>query len=811
MDQQELYAWERRCVQEEMPYCRAACPLQVDARAFMERMAAADLPGARKVLERHMPLPGLLGRVCDHPCEARCLRGQLGGPLAIGALERLCVSGAPRQTRPLPIPRKNKSVAVLGDGFAGLTVAWDLGRKGYAVTVFHPDEVVGRRLLARLGVADASVLEDELAVIRRGAVNFVPRTLDAALLDEARAAFDAVFVDAESAPHLARPRADLDPVTLLDPGPLPVGRAALCHGGWLEGDSVVSRAAEGRRAAATLERFVTGVSLSAAREKEGLTATRLWTPVDGVEPVSRIEPAGDEYDIDTGRAEAARCLHCECMACVRECAYMQHYKGYPKAFARQIYNNGAIVKGQHLANSLINGCSLCGQCQAICPEDFSMADLCLSARREMVERGYMPPSAHEFALEDMAAADGPECALSLGDTDAATPETAPCAHLFFPGCQLAASRGEQVWGVYGHLRAHLAGGVGLALRCCGVPARWAGREDIFAASAADIRAQWEALGRPRVVAACASCLKTLRDSQPDMELVSLWEVLDRECPAPGGGFAATLSVHDPCNARHDQAWLGAVRRLLVRHGVRVDEPKFTGETTACCGYGGLTWSAQPEVADAMAAHRAAQLEHDAVASCIMCRDRLAAQGKPCLHMLDVLFPLDEPFDPALPGPGLSARRANRAALRRRVLREALGREAAEPAPETPRLFLEPEVLARLEGQHILREDVARVLRQAAGNGFLDRRSGHYLTSWRPSRVTYWVEYAPEGDGFRVYDAYSHRMVVPGTGNSDEAAASASETDTGGRGFQSSFRPAAERSGAAPGRTSGGSCGTEVKS
>ncbi|PWM70307.1 MAG: hypothetical protein DBX67_02860 [Desulfovibrionaceae bacterium] len=808
MDQQELYAWERRCIQEEMPYCRAACPLQVDARAFMERMAAADLPGGRKILERHMPLPGLLGRVCDHPCETRCLRGEFGGSLAIGALERLCVSRTPRQTRPLPIPRKNKSVAVVGDGFAGLTVAWDLGRKGYAVAVFHPEAAVGAALLSRLGVDDASVLEDELAVIRRGAVTFTPRALDIALVDEARASFDAVFVDAESAPHLARLRADLDPVTLLEPEPLSEGRAALCYGGWLEGDSVVTRAAEGRRAAATLERFVTGVSLTAAREKEGLTDTRLWTPVDGVEPVARIEPANGDYDVDSGRSEAARCLRCECMACVRECAYMQHYKGYPKVFARQIYNNGAIVKGQHLANSLINGCSLCGQCEAVCPEDFSMADLCLAARREMVERGYMPPSAHEFALEDMAAADGPECALVVGNADAAVPETASCAHLFFPGCQLAASRGEQVLRVYGHLRSHLGGGVGLALRCCGVPARWAGREDIFEAAAANIRVQWEALGRPRVVAACASCLKTLRESQPDMETVSLWEVLETECPEPAGEFAATLSVHDPCNARYDKAWLGAVRRLLVRHGVRVDEPKFTAETTACCGYGGLTWSAQPEVADAMAAHRAAQLDHDAVASCIMCRDRLAAQGKPCLHILDVLFPLDDVSDPTLPGPGLSARRANRAALRRRVLHDILGRSVDEPAPQAPRLFMEPEVLARLEGRHILTEDVTTVLRHAADNGFLDRRSGHYLTSWRPSRVTYWVEYAPEGDGFRVYDAYSHRMVVPGTGNADEAADKAGGTDTGGRGFQASFRPAAERSGAMPARPASGA---EVKS
>ena len=71
-----------------------------------------------------------------------------------------------------------------------------------------------------------------------------------------------------------------------------------------------------------------------------------------------------------------------------------------------------------------------------------------------------------------------------------------------------------------------------------------------------------------------------------------------------------------------------------------------------------------------------------------------------------------------------------------------------------------------------------------------------------------MEYAPEGDGFRVYDAYSHRMVVPGTGNADEAADKAGGTDTGGRGFQASFRPAAERSGAMPARPASGA---EVKS
>ena len=60
------------------------------------------------------------------------------------------------------------------------------------------------------------------------------------------------------------------------------------------------------------------------------------------------------------------------MICVRECVYLQKYKGYPRLYARQIHNNASIVKGLHTANAVINGCALCGQCEELCPENFSM-------------------------------------------------------------------------------------------------------------------------------------------------------------------------------------------------------------------------------------------------------------------------------------------------------------------------------------------------------------------------------------------------------------------------------------------------------
>lgn len=74
MEQADLRSWERQCTQDDMPKCRAACPLQMDVRPFLERMAHGDMPGARKVLERHLPLPGVLGRICEHPCETACVR-----------------------------------------------------------------------------------------------------------------------------------------------------------------------------------------------------------------------------------------------------------------------------------------------------------------------------------------------------------------------------------------------------------------------------------------------------------------------------------------------------------------------------------------------------------------------------------------------------------------------------------------------------------------------------------------------------------------------------------------------------------------
>ena len=274
-----------------------------------------------------------------------------------------------------------------------------------------------------------------------------------------------------------------------------------------QGESPIWCAAEGRWAATSMDRHLQNASLTAGREKDGPYETRLYTSlakISSESPTPFNRPDG-MYTLEEAQTEASRCLQCECLECVKVCPYLENFKGYPKKYAREIYNNESIVMGSRQANALVNSCSLCGLCETVCPEDFAMQDLCLEARRSMVSRGKMPPSAHEFALLDMEFSQSERFSMARRQ-----PGTEQSSFVFFPGCQLSATRPDQTVRVYEHLRKHLEGGVGLMLGCCGAPAHWAGREDLFLQQRDRFRRNWRELGEPRVVVACATCRLMLK-------------------------------------------------------------------------------------------------------------------------------------------------------------------------------------------------------------------------------------------------------------------------------------------------------------
>jgi len=785
MDQLTLRQWENRCIQEEMPFCQAACPLHVDGRSFVGLLAKGDADGARKALERTLPLPGVLGRICEAPCEAACKRREVGEPLALGALERYAIMHGKPGAKPLRLPGKKGEALIVGCGLAALTCAWDLLKKGHNVTLATTGAQLGGLLCALPeSLLPAEALQRELATLR--ALGLIlderpahPRTL----LDQAPVEGRAVFFEWSPGPDNAGPvegfpsRDAVDAVTLAAPEGF--GADGLFLGGWPNDLGLVraiEAAADGRRAASSMDRHMTGVSLTASREREGATSTRLFTSLKGIAPSARVVPAAGDYAPDEVEAEAARCLNCQCLECVRACNYLEKHKAYPKVYARQIYNNAAIVRGQHLANKLINSCSLCGLCARICPEGFDMADLCLTARQDMTARAVMPPSAHEFALEDMAVANGPDFALTRPD-----PETATPSYVFFPGCQLSASHPHHVLSAYNYLRARLTGGVGLMLRCCGIPAHWAGETELFRQAVADFAAEWEKLGNPCVIAACSSCLAVFRmpafrEAAPKLTAVSLWEILD-SLPLPSQGLLPRPSValHDPCTSRDDPDFQGAVRSILSRLGVPFKELALSGELTECCGFGGLMSQVDAPLANAVAQKRVSESRRDYIAACAMCRDRLFAAGKRCLHLLDLIFPSPGTDPAAMPGPGYSGRQEARARLKATLLRDIWREEIPQP-PQNLILFIAPEVQVQLDERRILVTDVRQAISEALANNrcLRDDETGRLLASSRPRRVTFWAEFMPEGAGYRLLRAYCHRMIVPGAGGADQPAAQNSD-------------------------------------
>jgi glutamate synthase (NADPH/NADH) small chain len=131
----------RRCLQCRNRVCVEGCPVAVRIPEFIGFVAEGDFEAAAKILREDSALPAMAGRVCpqERQCEAKCIRGLRGQPVAIGWLERFVADWAQQHLAPPspPARRTGYKVAVVGSGPGGLTAAGELARMGHEVTVFE--------------------------------------------------------------------------------------------------------------------------------------------------------------------------------------------------------------------------------------------------------------------------------------------------------------------------------------------------------------------------------------------------------------------------------------------------------------------------------------------------------------------------------------------------------------------------------------------------------------------------------------------------------------------------------------------------
>jgi NADPH-dependent glutamate synthase beta subunit-like oxidoreductase len=786
MDQKELREQENRCIQEQPPACVTRCPAHVDVRGLALETSRGDFAAAYKLYRRAVPFPGIISHICDQPCQTTCVRKDLGGSIEIAALERASLEFGSRDADAIkPLPRKPKKVAIIGAGISGLTVAHDLARKGWGVVIYEASDRIGGGLwqtppdvLPRdVLVYDLKIIETLGVEIRLNTV--VGRTggnghstFLGRLSDEYDAVYLAIGAHSSDIPDL---RLDENGQVAIDPLTFQTSLEKVFAGGDVLRRSVnfpdqeirhsaILSISDGRRAAVSIDRFLQKVSLTASRSNEGPYTTRLYTNVAEVVPQTALirTDLSTRYNREVAETEAARCLQCECMECVKACEYLKHYKGYPKKYIREIYNNLSIVMGTRHSNQFINSCALCGLCAEVCPTDVNMGDVCHNAREQMVEQKRMPASAHDFALQDMAFSNSEKFAMARNSPGAGT-----SGYAFFPGCQLSGSSPQYVEKAYDFLRgAFPEAGVGLMLRCCGAPADWAGKKDRFEGSRQEFLAEYEKLGRPKLVVACSSCHQVFRKYYPDVEIISFWEIFDKlgpGDPAPGRVFPFPVAIHDPCSTRYEGGIQDAVRNILGKMGCEVQELALSREKTECCSYGGLMWLANKPVAEMAVQRRINESPQDYVTYCAMCRDFFTRRGKRSLHLFDYIFGATDTDFALAPAVGFSQRHENRARLKDKLLKERWSETMPEPAAfESIRLVLPEAVQQMVDERLILVEDMQKVIEFAGRSGkrMFNAASGHYLAYFKPTSVTYWVEYSQQEDGaFLVHKAYSHRMEI----------------------------------------------------
>ncbi len=756
-EQQHLRLWESKCTQEETPACSAGCPLGVDVRAFVLAMAKGNLKAARATLDKTLPLPGIVGRLCEAPCEGGCLRKDFGGAIAIGELEKFCVTRECSRLRLMRIPAKKQKVRIIGGTLSALTVCWDLARKGYQIELIHSGKLFNwsRELANPL---PEEVIAEELARLQKLKVQCSPTEHYSPFLLEIEKKADACYIAADDPLCQALCPATADPITRALP------QDGFFSGGERKDGRYIDAISQGREAAISIDRFLQQASLSSARKLLRHGKTDLQVDTSKVTPAPRTsfsaavtsqEPP--EISQEKAKKEAARCLDCQCLQCVNHCEYLKHFGNYPRIHARQFFNNASVIKGTHSANKLINSCSLCGQCETICPTDFSMADLCLENRRKMVKEGWMPPSAHAFALAEMRHAQSEEFALLRH-----APGKQRSRLLFYPGCQLAATRNQQVFALY-HKLLEIEPQYGIWLDCCGAPAYWAGREEETADKQEQIQKRWQQMGKPQIICACSSCLSQFRqiDGEIAQNTQSLWSFLTGHRQQ----FAISkvdrpLAISDPCTSRDDKTTQDAIRSLLNDAGQQLAPLAASGKHTECCGYGGLMENANPQLARKVAQARAAQTVHPFLTYCTMCREQLARARAPALHILDLFFPQYAKKADA-PAVGLSARRFHRRALKNRFL-TTLYKEMTMPEQPWQKIALSisSEVEQQLDERRILEDDIRQTLYQCEQEkSFFTHSDGRIQATARLGDVSFWVEFTRENGQFYILRCWSHRMTA----------------------------------------------------
>ena len=184
--------------------CQHTCPVGINIPKYVAHIAAGEYQEAIDTIRERNPFPAICGRICHHPCEGRCRRGELEAPVAIRELKRFAADWSYRHNgkEPEPFPKtKSQRVAVVGAGPAGLGCAYFLAQMGYPVTVFEALPVGGGMLavaIPEFRLPREAIQQDIDYIAKRGVeIRYnTPINVNFTVEDLKKDGFSAIFIAA---------------------------------------------------------------------------------------------------------------------------------------------------------------------------------------------------------------------------------------------------------------------------------------------------------------------------------------------------------------------------------------------------------------------------------------------------------------------------------------------------------------------------------------------------------------------------------------------------------------------------------------
>lgn len=749
---QRYYDQFENCREHDIPYCSDACPFKMDVLDVREKLTRNKYNTAYKTIRNAVVFPEIVAALCPGYCEKACIRNKIDSPVHINLLEKTVMAKATRKKpNEYNLPVKKGKIAVIGAGLSGLGYAFRLASKKYEVTVYEKSDKIGGHLWDILS-SEVFLADFELQFqYEEYTLKLNSEVKD--IKDLADKGYDVIYIATGNAGN------DFG-VKSAENGEycMKIGDTAVFAGGSLCGKDTMNALADGLNIARATEIYLkTGkLEYPAVAEPSGVVANE-----DLLAPLSPVLPTDTDgtYTDEEAAQEAERCIKCQCDGCQSYCDLVGYFKKWPIAMRDEILLSSKPSKSmihKTPARKYINACTQCDIFSEICPGDINLCDMIKSARYKFHTLDKTPGSFRQYYLQDMEFANGEYSAIKRIPPAGGS----SCKYAFFPGCNLGALDPAYVYEPYKWLL-EKEPETGLLLRCCSVPVDWNGEEERHLEEITGLRQDWEDLGKPTMIMACMSCQKHINNYLPEIETISLYEIMGR------WGFEKTAkhqdgtvySVFDPCAARGLDEVQSAVRALAANAGLPAEElPK--GDKHGCCGFGGMGNIVKPDFAEYIAEKRSELSDNPYLVYCSNCRDVFCDRGKKAMHILDLLFDIDPAND--RPQPNVTERRANRVILKEKLLEE-IWKEKMTMKPEKIKykLIMSDEIKAQVNKLRVLEDEICEVIEhsETTKRRTFNPENGHYKAYKEIGHITYWVEYGVKDDEYEIFNVYTHRMRI----------------------------------------------------